>query len=144
MTPIQRDRTRYDWFFIWKSYLSLLFLVIIVEMCAKAPYRINRYCLKRVSGVTFSKNNGSDGLNLKTVNNGNGRWRPYWISTFRLVKIQNDFRNGLCVKHLIGKVVLHRFLGPFYFWSTFSIWPPVAILNLDVWDHQNTRNDTRK
>ena len=32
-----------------------------------------------------------------------------------IVKIQNDFRNGLCVKHLIGIVGLHRFLGPFSF-----------------------------
>ena len=40
--PIQRNQTRYDWFSIWKSYLPLLLFVIIVEICAKAPYRINR------------------------------------------------------------------------------------------------------
>ena len=43
-----------------------VFLVIRVEICTKAPYRINRYCLKRVYDVTFSMNNGSDDLNLKT------------------------------------------------------------------------------
>ena len=31
VTPIQKDRTRYDSFSIWKDYLSLLFLVIIVQ-----------------------------------------------------------------------------------------------------------------
>ena len=40
--------------------------MILVEICAKAPYRINRYCLKQVYDVKFSKNNGSDDLNLKT------------------------------------------------------------------------------
>ena len=46
--------------------------MIIVEICAKAAHRINRYCLKRVSDVTFSKNNGSDGLNLKTMEMAEG------------------------------------------------------------------------
>ena len=50
---------------------------------------------------------------LKSKKQGNGRGWPSWISKIRLVKIQNYFRNGLCVKHLIGKVVLHPFLGPF-------------------------------
>ena len=78
VTPIEKDRTRYDWFSIWKSYLSLLFLVIIVEICAKAEHRINRYCLKRVSDVTFSMNNGSNGLNLKTMEMTDGDHLEFW------------------------------------------------------------------
>ena len=63
---------------------------------------------------------------LKSENKGNGRGRPSWISTFRLVKMQNDFRNGFCVKHLIDKVVLQQFLGPFSFKVHFQYdhrWP---------------------
>ena len=44
--------------------------------------------------------------------------------------MQNDFRNGLCVKHLIGKVVLHQFLGPFSFEVHFQYdhrWRPSLI-----------------
>ena len=96
VTPIQRDRTRYDWFSIWKSYLSLLFLAIIVERCAKAAHRINKYYLKRVSDVTFSKNNGSNGLNLKTMEMTDGDHLEFWHSN--LSKYTNDARNGLCVQ----------------------------------------------
>ena len=96
VTPIEKDRTRYYWFSIWKSYLSLLFLVIVVEICAKSAHRINRYCLKRVSGVTFSKNNGSNGLNMKTMEMTDGDHLEFWHSD--LSKYTNDARNGLCVQ----------------------------------------------
>ena len=58
--------------FLFQKVIYLHFLVIIVEICAKAPYRINRYCLKRFSDVTFSKNNESGGLNLKTMEMAEG------------------------------------------------------------------------
>ena len=87
-------------------------MVIIVEICAKAPYRINRYCLKRVSDVTFSKNNGSNGLNLKTMEMTEGDHLEFRHSDFS--KWQNDFRNG-SVWHLIGKVLFYWFLVPFSF-----------------------------
>ena len=96
VTPIEKDRTRYDWFSIWKSYLSLLFLVIIVEICANAEPKINRYCLKRVSDVTFSKNIGSNGLNMKTMEMTDGDHLEFWHSD--LSKYTNDARNGLCVQ----------------------------------------------
>ena len=62
--------------------------MIIVEICAKAPYRINRYCLKRVSDVTFSKNNGSDGLNLKTMEMAEGdhlEFRHSDLSKYKMI-----------------------------------------------------------
>ena len=141
VTPIQRDRTRYDWFSIWKSYLSLLFLVIIVGICAKAAHRINRYCLKRVSDVTFSKNNGSNGLNLKTMEM---RCRPSLVLTFRPVKIHKWCQKwALCamINRKSDTIPVSRTI---FFRDKFSIWPLVAILNFDVWARQNARNDTRK
>ena len=110
--------------------------MILVETCAKAPYKINRYCLMSL-WCEIQQEQWIEWL--KSENKGNGRGRPSWISTFRLVKMQNDFRNGLCVKHLIGKVVLHQFLGPFSFEVHFQYdhrWPSMTILNLDVWARQ--------
>ena len=87
--------------------------MIIVKICAKAPYRINRYCLKRVSDVTFSKNNGSDGLNLKTMEMAEGHleFQHSDLSKYKMIS---------------GKVVLHQFLGPFSFEVHFQYdhwWP---------------------
>ena len=74
----------------------------------------HRYCLKRFSDMTFSKNNGSDGLNLKTMEMAEGDHLEFWHSD--LSKCTNDARNGLYVQSLIGKVILYRFPGLF-FWS---------------------------
>ena len=54
-------------FFYLKKVIYLYFSWWSKGICAKAAHRINRYCLKRVSDVTFSRNNGSNGLNLKTM-----------------------------------------------------------------------------
>ena len=113
--------------------------MIIVEICAKAPYRISRYYLKWISDVTISKNNGSDGLNLKTMEMAEGDHLDFLHS----VRIQNDFRNGLCVNHLIGKVV-SGVSRTIFFWSTFLIWPPAAMLNLDVYTIVYSCVDQRK
>ena len=128
MTPIQRDRTRYDWLSIWKSYLSLLFLVIIVEIYAKAANRRNRYCLKRVSDVTFSKDNRSNGLNLKTMEMTDGDHIEFLHSN--LSKYKNDARNVLCVQQSIGKVISYRFPGLFSLELNFQFgrWWPSRIL----------------
>ena len=81
--------------------------MIIVEICAKAAHRIYRYCLKWVSDVTFSKNNGLNALNLKTMESTDGDHLEFWHSD--LSKYTNDARNGLCVQRLIGKVISYRF-----------------------------------
>ena len=121
LTPIEKDRTRYGWFSIWKIYLSLLFLVIILEICAKAAHRINRYCLKRISDVTFSKNNGSNGLNMKTMKMTDGDHLEFWHSD--MSKYTNDARNGLCVQWLIRKVILYPFPGLFSLELNFQFGP---------------------
>ena len=69
-------------------------MVINMEICAKAIHRINRYCLKRISDVIFSKNNGSNGLNLKTMEMTDGDHLEVRHSD--LSKYTNDARNGLC------------------------------------------------
>ena len=142
MTPIQGGRTRNDWFHIWKSYLSLLFLVIIVEIYAKAPYRINRYYLKWISDVTISKNNGSDGLNLKTIEMAEGDHLEFLHSDFG----QNTkwFQKWALCESFDRKSGVTPVSRTIFFWSTFSIWPPAAILNLDVYSIVYSCADQRK
>ena len=81
---------------------------------------------------------------LKYENNGNGRGRPSWISTFGLVKIQKWFQKSALCETFDRKSGITPVSMTVFFWSTFSIWTPAAILNLDVWARQNTINDTRK
>ena len=49
-----------------------------------------------VSDVTFSKNNESNGLNLKTMEMTDDDHIVFWHSD--LSKYTNDARNGLCVQ----------------------------------------------
>ena len=129
-------------FLFEKSYLSLLLLVIIVEICAKAPHRINRYCLKRFSDVAFSKNNGLDGSNLKTMEMTEGDHLEFRHSHLSKYKMISEMGSALC-ETFDRKSGITPVSMTIFFWSTFSVWPPAAILNSDVWARQNTRNDTR-
>ena len=89
--------------------------------------------------------NGSYGLNLKTMEMTDGDHIEFRHSDSKIqnTKIQNVWEMALCetFDRKSGITPVSRII---FFWSTFSIWPPMAILNLDVWVRQNTINDTRK
>ena len=104
------------------------------------------YCLIRVSDVNFSKNNGSDDLNMKTVvgkmilhgfpwpftfelHFQYGRRRPSWILMVGLVKIQKRCQKWIPHAILCRKSGITQLSMSICFQDTFPIWPPAAILD---------------
>ena len=81
---------------------------------------------------------------LKSENNGNDRWRPSLVLTFRPIKIHKWCQKWSLCAIINRKSDIIPVSSTFFFGVKFSMWLLVAILYFDVWARQNTRNDTRK